>query len=149
MSMQTEKSDSNPEEDKTDIIIHEPFNLIKEYIPCPELTVNSCIEDLMKEMKTQIQNLDSFDGPPYFSQTFGKMRKEAYIKFNDIIKHYSGNKRNQYKRLFYKDIDLKFEQYLNQESPFKEKYRDEITKGKVMSSPKKIEDLYHLEDSGK
>ena len=147
MAVQVESPHLIFENDCEEVVHLGKINFIYDYIESPEASVQKKIEELMRAVKKQVQNILKFEEPPYISQIFGRIREDAYIKYNNITSVHSGNKKIQYKRLFYKDVDLKFENLFKQLFSLKEKYREEVVGRKYKITTSKTIDL-NLEDSG-
>jgi len=150
MSREIQENDTHSEvECEFEISQFEAFNIVYDYIQSPEVLAGISIGNLMEATRDQIKNASRVEEPPFISGIYGTIRKEAYAKFSKIIEHYSGNKRKQYKKMFYQDFDVNNEQLFNVSMPITEYYRDEIYKQRNKNSSKKSKREIDLSDAGK
>jgi len=135
------------EEEECQIEILESFNLLQDYFQSPVFSINLEIQQIFQHVLSQISHVN-FQEAPYLSQTYGKIRKEAYLKFTSLIQRNYGNFLRQHKKIFYEQIDVKAQEHFHQKWSIPDQYSDQIQQQKAKGSILKVKREYDFNNSG-
>jgi len=102
------------------------INILKDYIPHPNSLIESKLSQISQDVETQIRQLSVFEKGPYISQLFGKLREEAFRKFEGLANEYPEPKRSEYIKQFYVEIDQKYQALFEKDFDLRELYIQNI-----------------------
>jgi len=128
-------------DDEPQVTRLEPLNLLQDYFQSPVFTINLEIQQIFEHVKAQIDEI-KFQEAPYFPQTYGEIRKEAYLKFTQLIEQNYRKTLRQHKKIFHDQIDTKGEEYFNQKWSINDQYSNQIERQKTKGSILKVKREY-------